>query len=332
MLNEFLEFEAYVTNPESESPRVQPFMLTEHFDEENYLNGIEEIMTVIARAYLYSDNRKIYDKSGRVNEKLIHDAIELLHRWTGFSDSDIRKQSKNSKLDKWMQENSFVDGWLKMYWMFQFGNKIVKKNPKLKEEKEKRWKQLEKKWNERFNSPMDYQAGRITYKNVIANALELGPLRNRYLVVKKGSEQLGQKVKANDDKRFKYLSDKSRRQTATDMKFMKVIATYLIHQEQHPIGQKEVWIKNSDLSRWDALDDSNNGSVTWYPEDVLWNGIPIYTRSSLRGSCIKVKVNPDYLQKFDFHIIEPENVEQYKNTHWVLEDLGHGLKDCWGIK
>ena len=41
MLNEFREFEAYVENPQSLTPRVMPHMLTEHFSEKHpYLNGI----------------------------------------------------------------------------------------------------------------------------------------------------------------------------------------------------------------------------------------------------------------------------------------------------
>lgn len=324
MLNEFLEFKAYVMNPESATPRVQPYLLTQHFHDDNYLIGIEEIMTVIARAFIYSEGQKIYGKSGEVNEKLIHDTIELLHRWTGFSDTEERKRTKNTRLDEWMKEHSVEDGWLKRYWLFQFDAKGGKKA--------ERWDELQKKWNKSLNSPMDYSSSKITYKNVIANALEKGPLRNRYLVVKKSEEQVGKKIKAKDNKRFKYLTDESHRQETSDMKIMKVIAAYLIHQEYHPEGQKEVWIKNSELSRWYALDDGKNGKEAWYPTDAFWNGKPIYTHHNLKGSYTKVVVDQDYLLKYDFHIIDIEDADQYKDTHWILEDLGHGLKNCWGIK
>ena len=36
--------------------------------------------------------------------------------------------------------------------------------------------------------------------------------------------------------------------------------------------------------------------------------------------------------EFDFKIIDIGDAEKYKETHWVLEDLGHKLKGCWGIK
>ena len=94
MLNEFREFEAYVENPQSLTPRVMPYMLTEHFSEKHpYLNGLEEIMTVIARGYLFSEGHQVYDIENRINEKLIEETKELLHRWTGFSDTKYRKRN-----------------------------------------------------------------------------------------------------------------------------------------------------------------------------------------------------------------------------------------------
>lgn len=338
MLNEFREFEAYVTDPKSLTPRVMPYMLTDYFKEEgNYLIGIEEIMTIIARGYLFSNNHQIYNQSGQINEKIIDDTIELLHRWTGFSDMKDRKRTKNTQLDKWMKLHSVEDSWLKKYWMFQFRNYEVKKNSKitkkvLSEKVEEGWNNLEKKWNYSLNSPMDYSAVKITYKNVIANALEKGPLRNRYLVVKKSEEQVGKKVKKDDNKRFKYLTDKSGRQETSNMKIMKVIATYLINKENHPVGQNEIWIKSGDLSRWYAQDDSNNGLKSWYPKNVTWKGEDVYTFKRLQGKYTKVIINQEYLREYDFHIIDSEDAELYKGTHWILEDCGHGLKDCWDIK
>lgn len=328
MLNEFLEFKAYVTEPNSKTPRVQPNFLTSSFHVKNYLIGIEEIMTVIARGFIFSQDGNVYDELGRIDEKIIDDTIELLHRWTGMSDCENRKRTDNLDLDKWMKKNKVEDGWLKKYWLFWLDEKTKGKLPE--EEKDERWNQLEKKWNKRFNSPMDYYAGKITYKNVIANALEKGPLRNRYLVVKKSTDQVGKKVKNRDNGRFKYLIDKCRREYTTDMKIMKIICAYLILREFHPKGQMEVWIKSNELSRWYALDDTGNG--TWYPECAIWNKKPIYALNNVKGKYTKLIVDDEYLKTFDFHIIDSNDAYQYKDTHWVLEDLGHGLKECWGIK
>lgn len=53
MLNEILEFEAYVKSPESEKPRIQPKLLTNNFNEDGNLFGIERILIVIARGYIF---------------------------------------------------------------------------------------------------------------------------------------------------------------------------------------------------------------------------------------------------------------------------------------
>lgn len=338
MLNEFKEFEAYVINPESLTPRVQPLMLTDYFDEEgNYLIGIEEIMTVIARGFLFSKGHQLYGTDGQINEKLIEAAIELLHRWTGFSDTEYRIRTENPQLEKWMKSNSVKDSWLKKYWMFHFQNYEKKNNKKitkkaLLEKTTKRWNKLEEKWNYSLNSPMDYAAVKITYKNVIANALEKGPLRNRYLVVKRSEEQVGKKFPKGESKPFSYLTDKSSRQGTSDMKILKVIAAYIINKESYPVGQNEIWIKSGDLSRWYAQDDAKKGLKSWYPENVTWKGVPVYTFKRLQRKYTKLFINQEYLKEYDFHIIEDSDMENYRNEHWILEDCGQGLKNCWYIK
>lgn len=52
MLNEKAEFEAYITNPESSSPRIQPKLLTGNFSTDCGLYGIEQILVVLARGYI----------------------------------------------------------------------------------------------------------------------------------------------------------------------------------------------------------------------------------------------------------------------------------------
>lgn len=329
MLNEFLEFKVYVTSPKSQKPRVQPNMLTDYFSDENYLIGIEEIMTVIARGYIFSEDRNIYDESGKVDEKVINDTIELLHRWTGFLDSDMRKRTNNTNLDKWMKKYSVVDGWLKKYWLYWLG---VKSENLSSNKKAQKWEQLEDKWNERLNSPMDYSVNKITYMNVIANALEKGPLRSRYFAFKKNEDQVGKSIIETDEDRFKYLMYKSGAHDTTYMKVMKLICTYLIFREFYPKGQTQVWVKSSELSRWYGLDDGKNGGDSWYPDGVECNEKPIYTINKLKGNQTKLGVDSEYLKKFDYRLIECDEVDKYRDEYWIFEDLGHGLENCWETK
>ena len=59
MLNERAEFEAYITNPESSSPRIQPKLLTGNFSTDCGLYGIEQILVVLARGYIFDTYRQI---------------------------------------------------------------------------------------------------------------------------------------------------------------------------------------------------------------------------------------------------------------------------------
>lgn len=313
-----LEFDSHITKTESNVLRIQPKMFTEHFDTKKNLTVIEGIMTDIARAYIFSNGKKI--DSGNVDEKLIADVIELLHRWTGFEDTEDWKRTDNPDLDEWMKIHSVTDKWLKKYWEYWLDISI--KNAKEK------WGKLEKKWNERLNSSMDFFADKATYNNIIANALEKGPLKERYLVFKKCSEP----VKKEEELLFKYLTDKSARKPVTQMKIMKIICSYLIFQEFQAKDQKEVWIKKSELSRWYGLDDGKNGTNTWYPEKVFWNEKPIYTINTIKGNDTKLLVDDEYLKFFEFKLIDIADADKYKETHWVLEDLGHKLEECWQIK
>ena len=75
MLNERAEFEAYITNPESSSPRIQPKLLTGNFSTDCGLYGIEQILVVLARGYIFDTYREdeIYS-DGFVRPKLLSDA------------------------------------------------------------------------------------------------------------------------------------------------------------------------------------------------------------------------------------------------------------------
>ena len=58
----------------------------------------------------------------------------------------------------------------------------------------------------------------------------------------------------------------------------------------------------------------------------------IYITRKLIGNYTKLLVDQEYLNEFDFQIIDAKDADKYKETHWVLEDLGHKLVGCWDIK
>ena len=326
MLNEYLEFEAYVTNPTSPNPRVQPKLLTDHFKKGGYLIGIEPVMTMVARGFIFSDEKVA--RNGSNLQEIIDDTRELLHRWTGFTDNDNVKRTDNQRIECWLKKFPEADSWLKKYWEFQY--KTVNKKEEVDGEL---WNELENKWNSRLSNSMDYCAATFNYNNIIANALEAGPLKHRYLAVKKKTfvEQNG--FGWPKEKWFSYLFDYVKgKQDESYMKIMKIVAAYLIKRESHPAAQNEVWIRNGELAGWYGLDDGKNGAGTFYPPGAMWQDRPIYTRESLKRSFSKLSIDLEYLKEFDYRIIEKDEAEKYRETHWILDELGHGLKECWGYK
>lgn len=328
MLNEKLEFIAYVTNPTSLTPRVQPKLLTDYYKQGSYLIGIEQIMTVIAREFIFTECQ--FEPSNEIEQELIKDTVEILHRWTGFADTDNVKKTNSTRVKNWLEKYPEADGWLNEFWGFQY--KVVNKKKDVDGEL---WNKLEKKWNPRLSGTMDYLATTFTYNNVIANALEAGPLRHRYLAVKKLEyvNNRGYEPPKDAEKRFSYLFDYIKgRQEDSYMKIMKMVTVYLLKRESHPEGQNEVWVRNGELAGWYGLDDGKNGKGTFYPPCALWRDNPIYTRYGLRGSFTKLSIDSEYLKEFDYRLIEIDEVDTYKDTHWILDDLGSGLKNCWDLK
>ena len=110
MLNEQLELEMYVTAPESEHPRIQPNVLIGKFSKEGALYGLESILTVIARGFLFGTD----SGSFAYDEARIHAAIRVLDRWCGFSsDEEKEADGKLSDVQEWFRRYPDADSWLK---------------------------------------------------------------------------------------------------------------------------------------------------------------------------------------------------------------------------
>lgn len=329
MLNEYLELEAYVKNPKSDKPRIQPNYFTGSFEDVCELNGLEQILTTIARGYLFTYCPKEYD----INDK-VKNTLHVLRKWCGFTYEDSNEFLRDNSILAWFKDFPETDGWLKSYWMYHFDQKKKekdskkdKKMPSAKQASKKvLWEKVEKQWNNSLNGTYDYQARKITYKNIIASALELGPLQKRYLVFKKDNNA----VKVSVKKQFDYLYElglgKKTVQEETRYKFLKSVANYLILKEQHPEDQTSVWLKAGPLLGWYGQDDIKNDSKIRYFPFLLWNRETIFIREGGGSNYVKLGMNQDYLEKFDFHLIEENQIEEFKESYWVLEDCGHGEK------
>jgi len=325
MINEILEFESYITNPTSDTPRLQPKMLTDNFGSSGSLYGLEHILTIIARGFIFGGfyDAKAQSEDGMVDDNLIATVGNIIFSWLGFEcardyvgDADAIK--------KWNKKYPQADGWLKKY----YEEHCVKKD------KAKRFAKIEEKWTESLQR-FDYRFNEVSINNIIANAIELGPLRERYMVIRKDSA-LVKSAKLKD--RFGYLFslDESKEfvkpQEKTVERFIKNIAAYLYFMGNHPKGQKYVLLDRIQLLCWYGLDDNKNEADSWYFKRFLFDTgdkkEPIMTALSYdRGwNFIKYMVDNDFIAKYDIKLIDVEEKETVdKEKYWIIKDNGHGV-------
>ena len=325
MLNELQEFESYITSPTSDTPRLQPKMLTDDFGSTGNLYGLEHVLTIIARGFIFGDFidvDKTYD-DGMISDDLIATVGNILFSWLGFEcaknyvgDADIIK--------KWSKQYPQADGWLKKYYMKHC----------IKKDASKRWAKIEEE-RSKYLLGEDYRLSVVSINNIIANALECGRLKEQCMVIKKDSAII-KSSKLKD--RFKYLFclDESNKaanpQERTVERFLKNIAAYLYLKENHPQGQKFVLLDRIQLLCWYGLDDNKNEADSWYFKRFLFDKcdskVPIMTAmSGDRGwNFIKLIIDNDFIAKYDIKLIDADEIESVdKEKYWIIKDNGHGV-------
>lgn len=335
MLNEILEFEAYVKAPESADPRIQPKMLTKNYESDD-LNGIGGILVILARGFIFGfeTEQKIYNEDGLVNENILNDTKYILLQWCGFDLNVLESKEKaiNDDLEnhrqcilEWKKTYPEADGWLKKYWLHH-----------CPEKKKEQWENVESEWNKKLCSKnKEYSQKQITLTSVIAIALERGPLRKRYMTLRKDTSE---KPEKDPKKRFVYLysriephkdgSGTSIHETTREQ-ILKNIAAYLIGKEYHPKNQRFILLDRGRLMGWYGKDDYGYADEAWYRPRVIWEEKQIMeAHSGDRGwNFIKLSINQEFLEHFEFQLISEEQIADIdKSGYWILEDIGHGTK------
>ncbi len=327
MINELLEFKSYITTPTSATPRLQPKMLTDNFGSAGTLFGLEHILTIIARGFIFGN---FYDECKNTDEGLISDTLivtteKILFSWLGFECAKDYAGDKDA-IKKWNAKYPQADGWLKKYY----------EKHCTKKDKAKRWAKIEEE-RSKYLQGGDYKFRVVSIADIIANALEQGPLKEQCMVIRKDLSPI-KSTKLKD--RFKYLfcideSAKSAKpQEKTVEKFLKNIAAYLYLKDNHPKGQKYVLLDRIQLLCWYGLDDYKNEKIdSWYFKRFLFDKgderkVPIMTAlSEDRGwNFIKLMIDNDFIEKFDIRLIEAEKKDSIdRDNYWLIEDNGHGV-------
>ena len=177
MINELKEFKSYITSPTSDTPRLQPNMLTDDFGSTGNLYGLEHLLTTIARGFIFGS---LYDADKLSDDRIISDDFiatvsNILFSWLGFECAKDYAGDADA-INKWNSKYPEADGWLKKYYM----KHCTKKNAV------KRWARIEEE-RSKYLLGGDYRLGAVSINNIIANALEQGPLKEQCMIIKKDS-------------------------------------------------------------------------------------------------------------------------------------------------
>ena len=325
MLNEILEFESYIKTPTSDNHRLQPKMLTDDFGSAGNLYGLEHILTTIARGFIFGnfyDTDKVSD-DGMISNNLIATVDNILFSWLGFECAKDYVGDADA-INKWNKKYPQADGWLKNYY----------EKHCTKKDKAKRWAKIEEE-RSKYLMGENYRLSVVSINNIIANALELGPLKEQCMIIKKDSVSV-KSTKLKDRFQYLFCVDESKKaanpQEKTVERFLKNIAAYLYLKENHPEGQKFVLLDRIQLLCWYGLDDNKNEADSWYFKRFLFDKgnskEPIMTAmSGDRGwNFIKLMIDNDFIAKYDIKLINADEIESVdKEKYWIIKDNGHGV-------
>lgn len=325
MINELLEFKSYIISPSSDTPRLQPKMLTDNFGNTGVLYGLEHFLTIITRGFIFGNFIDVDKTSadGMISDNLIATVSNILFRWLGFECANDYAGDMDA-IRKWNKKYPQADGWLKAYY----------EKHCTKKDKSKRWTKIEDKWTESLQG-FDYRLSVVSINNIIANALECGPLKEQCMIIKKDSVPV-KSAKLKGQFQYLFCLDESKKvanpQEKTVERFLKNIAAYLYLKDNHPKEQKFVLLDRIQLLCWYGLDDNKNEADSWYFKRFLFDKcnskVPIMTAmSGDRGwNFIKLMIDNDFIAKHDIKLIDAIAIDSVdRDEYFIIKDNGHGV-------
>lgn len=295
MLNEFLEAEAYLGDPDADDIRLNYKTLTDGFRGKYKLDGISDVLTLIACHYIYD-----FCKVTEVNRETADRTALILRIWCGFegdvSQADLKKAKKENK--HWFKAYPNAEGWLHSY------------HKKYLEEKGGDWSAYSKEWSDKFHSNNVYRAKMMSYENIVAQAAARGPLKNYYLVISKN-------ILEKEVRNSKGKKPASGRQKT----ILKILGAYKVLQLLHP-GQESVLMQTARILNWLGYEANKPRRIIG---DLTWNDKYIFSLDDY-GDFLKLSVNQDFLSAIDISLQEDtSNISL--NSYDIYKDAGHGKKN-----
>ena len=168
----------------------------------------------------------------------------------------------------------------------------------------------------------------IKFKSIIANALNEGPLHRYYLICNANPMD---RVRKNNSKtpigkHAKCSADSDVRLNAQD-RILKTTACYLLQQKINP-DQEFVYFNRQDLINWLKTDNLKSNILPTYrfvTKDDENDTEPIFEFITISKNTSKLRVNPHWLETFNFKLIEEHDLDNPENREMTFySDQGGG--------
>lgn len=295
MLNEYKEVEAYLQDPNTDDIRLNAKLLTDNFKPGAKLNGIVDVLTLIACHYLYD-----FNKEKKLTHTMQANTILILRIWCGFA-GDVTKEEleeAKAKNELWFKKYPQADGWLREYHCKHIA------------EQSNDWSTYSDKWSKSLNSKYLYRAEQLSYENILAQAIARGPLKNYYLCVAKDYDIVIKDGIKND----KGKSPDKRRQVT----ILKLLAAYMILRQLHP-GQKYVLLQTNRILNWLGFESMKGDR---WCLNFQWRGEPIFMQES-HGDFLKFSVNQNFIKEMGIQLYDStEGIDE--KDYYIYQDDGAG--------
>lgn len=339
MLNEYIEYEEYMQWPTT-TPRI--FTHKKYAMTKTKLSGLERPLIIIARKILFDDLKYCELTTEDARAQALKSTIDALKAWTAFGEvpniaglNDFRSEW----FKDFFQESFDLDAWNDL-----ISGKKSKASGKLQFEESLLPKKINAEGKE------DSQANTyklITYERIIADAIYQGPLQRKYLVCKSGFEsdiiyRVYSRVEKEDKKEIvldhtEYLANCKKSLTSKRLEkifysdlVLRYIAAYLM--ERNRCGQENVILNKTDLYNWiQALlpfkyDKTKfvYSAFEYNPRKDLEDTEYLFS-SEAYDNVSKSLVNQDYLKKYDFRVVDEDEISKLSDGYVYFSDQGAGL-------
>ena len=314
MLDEIKEAQEYMYSPvipEHQSDRIQLTLFWHAGD----LNGLDRMMTTIARYFLFVDNEE--------TDNIFRRAEAALRMWTGNTPLNYidYRNNKTYGLDKeaelaleyeYLTVNyPWLNWWLPSY--IRNGSKDMGEKEKQKAEKVienlgKRKSQFGRSVFSQSNGTNDYK--KLSYEKAIANAYSArGPLKRYYLACT--DSQWAQEITRKGGKRL--IHDHADR-------VLKVLAAYMLERSRKTRNDDELRyepVNYTDIAFWAVSRSKLDGSVL---KQYMVSGRPLFDCiSASSGNQAKIKPDREWFNSCGWTLIDAtyddKALEEFLSEH-----------------